>query len=111
MKLVAATVPKRTLVAPVNPVPVMVTVVPPAVEPEVGEMAVVLGAGGRAPKRGVTISPGKYAEPPLVKRMGVGAPDLISQRPPVLFAGRSLLAPVHAPTKMLSLASMAMESV
>ena len=44
LKLVAATPPKRTLVAPVNPVPVMVTVVPPVVGPEVGEMAVMAGA-------------------------------------------------------------------
>ena len=36
VKLVAATAPKSTLVAPVKPVPVMVTVVPPAVGPEVG---------------------------------------------------------------------------
>ena len=33
VKLVAATVPKSTLVAPVKPVPVMVTVVPPASGP------------------------------------------------------------------------------
>jgi hypothetical protein len=43
VKLVAATAPKATLVAPVNPVPVMVTVVPPAVVPEVGEMEVTAG--------------------------------------------------------------------
>ena len=43
VKLVAATVPKTTLVAPVKLVPVMVTVVPPAVGPEVGEMAVTVG--------------------------------------------------------------------
>ena len=45
MKLVAATVPKTTLVAPVKPVPVMVTVVPPAGGPEVGETPVTVGAG------------------------------------------------------------------
>ena len=43
VKLVAATAPKRTWVAPVKPVPVMVTVVPPAGGPEVGEMAVMAG--------------------------------------------------------------------
>ena len=43
LKLVAATPPKSTLVAPVKPVPVMVTVVPPVVGPEVGEMAVMAG--------------------------------------------------------------------
>ena len=46
VKLVAATVPKSTLVAPVKPVPVMVTVVPPPVGPDVGEMLVTVGAGG-----------------------------------------------------------------
>ena len=40
VKLVAATAPKATLVAPLKPVPVMVTVVPPVVGPELGEMAV-----------------------------------------------------------------------
>ena len=43
LKLVAATAPKSTEVAPVKPVPVMVTVVPPAGGPEVGEMAVMAG--------------------------------------------------------------------
>ena len=43
VKLVAATVPKTTLVAPVKLVPVMVTVVPPAGGPEVGETAVTVG--------------------------------------------------------------------
>ena len=36
VKLVAATVPKRTAVAPVKPEPVTVTTVPPSVVPEVG---------------------------------------------------------------------------
>ena len=40
---VAATEPKRTLVAPEKPVPVMVTVVPPVVGLEAGEMAVTVG--------------------------------------------------------------------
>ncbi len=35
-KLAAAEVPKVTLVAPVNPIPVIMTDVPPAVVPEVG---------------------------------------------------------------------------
>ena len=47
VKLVAATVPKSTLVAPVKPVPVMVTVVPPVVGPEVGES----GDGGSGRRR------------------------------------------------------------
>ena len=43
VKLVAATAPKSTEVAPLKPVPVMVTVVPPAGGPEVGETAVMAG--------------------------------------------------------------------
>jgi len=45
VKQVAATKPKTTLVAPVKPVPVMVTVEPPAVGPDVGEMEVTVGVG------------------------------------------------------------------
>jgi hypothetical protein len=41
---VAAVVPNRTLLAPINPVPVMVTGVPPAVLPEDGEIEVTVGA-------------------------------------------------------------------
>ena len=43
VKLVAATVAKATAVAPVKPVPVMVTVVPPATGPEAGLRAVTFG--------------------------------------------------------------------
>ncbi len=43
---VPATVPNFTAVAPVKPVPVTVTVVPPAVEPEVGLTPVTVGTGG-----------------------------------------------------------------
>ncbi|MCW7984727.1 hypothetical protein XF35_05155 [Streptomyces platensis subsp. clarensis] len=39
----ACVAPKRTPVAPVKPVPVTVTWVPPAVEPEVGETDVTAG--------------------------------------------------------------------
>ena len=41
---VAAPVPNLTLVAPVNPVPVMVTVPPPAGRPAAGVTAVTVGA-------------------------------------------------------------------
>lgn len=41
----AGTVPKRTLVAPVKLAPLIVTEVPPAVEPEVGDRDVTVGAG------------------------------------------------------------------
>ena len=44
VKFVAAVVPKSTAVAPVKPVPVIVTDVPPAVEPLVGLMPVTVGA-------------------------------------------------------------------
>ena len=46
---VAAALPNFTLVAPVNPVPVMSTWVPPASVPEVGLMLVTVGAGGGGP--------------------------------------------------------------
>ena len=44
VKLVAAVVPKKTAVAPVKLVPVIVTDVPPATSPLVGEMMVTVGA-------------------------------------------------------------------
>jgi hypothetical protein len=44
VKPVAATAPKLTAVAPVKPVPVSVTVVPPPAEPLVGESPVTVGA-------------------------------------------------------------------
>ena len=47
MKLVAAVAPKLTAVAPVKPVPVMVTEVPPASGPAVGLTAVTVGAARR----------------------------------------------------------------
>jgi hypothetical protein len=43
VKLVALVVPNLTAVAPVRLVPVMVTDVPPAKGPDVGEMAVTVG--------------------------------------------------------------------
>ena len=45
MKLVAGVSPKSTSVAPVNPVPVIVTVVPPAAGPLVGLTFVTAGGG------------------------------------------------------------------
>ncbi len=45
-KLVALVVPKSTVVAPVKPVPVMVTLVPPAVVPEIGLTSVTAGVTG-----------------------------------------------------------------
>ncbi len=41
---VAEAAPNLTAVAPVKPVPVMVTEVPPLAGPELGEMAVTVGA-------------------------------------------------------------------
>ena len=46
VNVVAAVVPNFTAVAPVKLVPVMVTVVPPAVGPELGLTAVTVGSGG-----------------------------------------------------------------
>ena len=48
LKLAAGTDPKRTLVAPVNPVPFMVTDVPPVLGPELGESEVTAGSGPAA---------------------------------------------------------------
>ena len=45
---VAAVVPKSTAVAPVNPVPVIVTAVPPAAGPLFGLMPVTVGAAAAA---------------------------------------------------------------
>ena len=44
VKPVAAVAPNLTAVAPVKPVPVIVTLVPPAVGPAVGEIEVTVGA-------------------------------------------------------------------
>jgi hypothetical protein len=43
VKLVAARPPNPTLVAPVKPLPVIVTVVPPACGPDDGEIDVIVG--------------------------------------------------------------------
>ena len=47
-RLVAAVPPMVTPVAPVKPVPVMVMVVPPAVDPAEGEMLATEGVGAAA---------------------------------------------------------------
>ncbi len=44
VKPVAGVAPKTTAVAPVRPVPVIVTVVPPEPGPDVGEIDVTVGA-------------------------------------------------------------------
>ena len=46
VKLVAVVLPKSTTLAPVKFVPVIATLVPPPVVPEVGEILVTVGAGG-----------------------------------------------------------------
>ena len=46
VKVDAAVAPKLTADAPVKSVPVMVTEVPPAVDPLLGEMPLTVGAGG-----------------------------------------------------------------
>lgn len=43
----AAMPPKLTADVPTKSVPVIVTVVPPSVEPEFGEIKVIVGGGGR----------------------------------------------------------------
>ncbi len=44
VKLVAAVAPKATAVAPVKPVPVITTLVPPPLPPEAGAIPVTVGA-------------------------------------------------------------------
>ncbi|BDT90824.1 hypothetical protein IFM12275_08000 [Nocardia sputorum] len=56
---VVAVLPNLTVVGPVNPVPVIVTLVPPDVGPDVGEMEVIVG----------------MAEPPRRCGAGCSAPD------------------------------------
>jgi len=58
VKLVAAVVRKATEVAPVRLVPVIVTVVPPATGPAVGEMAVTVGTAAMA-----YVAPGVNPDP------------------------------------------------
>ena len=48
----AAFAPKLTRVAPVKPLPVMLTVVPPASGPPAGETPFTLGGGGGTPPDG-----------------------------------------------------------
>ena len=48
-KVVAGVAPNFTADALVRPVPVMVTVVPPVLGPEVGRHAVTVGTGGGGP--------------------------------------------------------------
>ena len=45
VKLPATTEPKVTFVTPVNPLPVIVTEVPPAAGPDLGESFVTVGGG------------------------------------------------------------------
>ncbi len=63
-KLTADRAPKATLVVPVKPVPVMVTVVPPAVGPEFGVTAVTDGAD--ATKVNESAGPDAALVPPRV---------------------------------------------
>jgi len=65
VKLVAATVPKSTLVAPLKPVPFTVTVVPPALGPEEGDTEVTVGAGGGGGVTDVNLSAATTALVPL----------------------------------------------
>ena len=60
---VPATVPNFTTVAPVKPVPVTVTVVPPAVDPEEGPTPVTVGTGGGAPAEALRSAPTAVESP------------------------------------------------
>jgi hypothetical protein len=68
VKLVAGTPPKSTAVAPVKPVPVIVTDVPPVVAPLFGETEVTVGAVPVAASvLKVRTSPGVHVVPPSVE--------------------------------------------
>ena len=74
--LVAAVPPKLTVAPVEKPVPVMVTNVPPLVGPEVGEIAVTVGAGAllvATSKLSKMTLPGGFAStcqvPPLTSKM------------------------------------------
>ena len=68
VKLVAAVAPNLTAVAPVKPVPVMTTLVPPVVGPDVGASPVTVGAGKK-----VNV-PAEVPVPPTVVTLTVTAP-------------------------------------
>ena len=67
-KLAAAVPPKLTAVAPVKPVPVMTTLVPPEVGPDVGARPVTVGAGTKVKCRPMV------PVPPVVVTLTVTAP-------------------------------------
>ena len=68
LKEVAATLPNDTLVAPERLLPVMVTVVPPDVEPVVGDTEPTDGAGGGGDGRVVSDQLGVVASALLEER-------------------------------------------
>jgi hypothetical protein len=68
VKCVAATDPKVTLPAPVKAVPVIVTVVPPEVAPEVGVTPATAGTGALY-ENGLTFNAGSLVPPAVVTRM------------------------------------------
>lgn len=74
VKDVPAVLPKLTAVAPVNPAPVIVTVVPPAKSPVVGEIPVTVGGIGAA----VYVN-AKTSEPP--------GPVIVATMAPAAWAG------------------------
>ena len=58
VKLVAAVVPKNTSRVLIKPAPVMVTIVPPAVGPDVGAMELMTGAGWKLKLSELFVPPG-----------------------------------------------------
>src|SRR3974390_2801833 len=68
LKLAAVVVPNFTTVAPVRWVPVMVTVVPPVVEPKGGVTEVMVGGGA------IKVKPVFVAVPPAVVANPVNLP-------------------------------------
>src|SRR5579863_33707 len=77
VKLVAATLPNFTALAPVKLVPVMVTMVPPAVEPEAGLRPVTVGGGGGAPVEALRSMP-RAEEVPAGDWVATGETDPVT---------------------------------
>ena len=58
VKVVAGVVPKFTPMVSIKPAPVMVTTVPPVVDPEVGVMELITGAGWKLKLSELSVPPG-----------------------------------------------------
>src|SRR5215467_11677110 len=78
--IVALALPKSTPVASVNPLPVMITLAPPALVPLVGEMADTCGVGAGGVLGGGVVGVGGPEIPrPVGVGVGVSGPEIPSE--------------------------------